>query len=201
MPPKQTSITSFFGQQLERPLPFTSPDPRRDGVAVMPQTPSQRGSQSSGVIVPGTPPTPFSLEASVPRSASPRLVPDYTDHKVAHVNRELNAQFPPQVYGPTLSPSGTAQEFAAQLAYQQQEQQQYQQQQQDPVAIQRAQQAQLANPDIFTQYDPEHFKGGRRKSPKSTKLKTAKKSKKTNKRRNRRSKYRSRSRSKKSYFY
>ena len=222
MPPKQTSITSVFGQQLERPLPFTSPDPRRDGVAVMPQTPSQRRSQSPGVIVPGTPPTPLSLKVQpVPRSMSPRFVPDYTDHQVAHANRELNAQFPPQVSGPTLSPSGTAQEFAAQLAYQQQyqqqqqqyqqqqqqqyqqQQQQYQQQQQqlDPVAIQRAQQAQLANPDIFTQYNPEHFKGGRRKSPKSTKLKTAKKSKKTNKRKNRRSKYRSRSRSKKSYFY
>jgi hypothetical protein len=166
----------------------------------MPQTPSQ----SPGIIVPGTPPTPLSLKVQpVPRSMSPRFVPDYTDHQVAHANRELNAQFPPQVSGPTLSPSGTAQEFAAQLAYQQQYQQQQQQQQQqlDPVAIQRAQQAQLANPDIFTQYNPEHFKGGRRKSPKSTKLKTAKKSKKTNKRRNRRSKYRSRSRSKKSYFY
>jgi hypothetical protein len=209
MPPKQqTSITSFFGQQLQRPLPFTSPDPHRDGDAVMPETPSQRRSQSPGVIVPGTPPTPFSLEAqSVPRSASPRFVPDYTDHQVAHANRGLSAQFPPQVSGPTLSPSSgtTAEYFAAQQAYQQfadaqqqQQQQQQQQEQEDPdkaAARQRAAiQAQMDNPDVLTQ-----FQGGKTRSKMVKKSKKSKKSKKLNKRTNRRS--RSRSRSKKSYFY
>jgi hypothetical protein len=206
MPPKQqqSKITSFFGQQLERPsFSFTSPprpgdsDNYGDSSVVMPQTPSQ----SPGVIVPGTPPTPLSLKVQpVPRSMSPRFVPDYTDHQVAHANRGLNAQFPPQVSGPTLSPSGTAQEFAAQLAYQQQQQQQYQQQQQqqqqeqeqeDPAAAARQRAAlQAQYPDVLTQ-----FQGGK------TRSKMVKKSKKSNKRRNRRSKYRSRSRSKKSYFY
>jgi hypothetical protein len=205
MPPKQqqSKITSFFGQQLERPsFSFTSPprpgdsDNYGDSSVVMPQTPSQRRSQSPGVIVPGTPPTPLSLKVQpVPRSMSPRFVPDYTDHQVAHANRGLNAQFPPQVSGPTLSPSGTAQEFAAQLAYQQQQQQQYQQQQQqqqqqDPAAARQRAALQAQYPDVLTQ-----FQGGK------TRSKMVKKSKKSNKRRNRRSKYRSRSRSKKSYFY
>jgi hypothetical protein len=211
MPPKQqqSKITNYYGQQLERPsFSFTSPprpgdsDNYGDSSVVMPQTPSQ----SPGVIVPGTPPTPLSLKVQpVPRSMSPRFVPDYTDHQVAHANRGLNAQFPPQVSGPTLSPSGTAQEFAAQLAYQQQQQQQYQQQQQqqqqeqeqdqqqqqDPAAAARQRAAlQAQYPDVLTQ-----FQGGK------TRSKMVKKSKKSNKRRNRRSKYRSRSRSKKSYFY
>ena len=208
MPPKiQTSITSFFGQQPQRPLPFTSPDPHRDGFAVVPRTPSQRRSQSPGVIVPGTPPTPFSLEAqSVPRSASPVLGLTYDDHKTAFERQEgLSTQFPPRSPGPTLSPSSgtTAEYFAAQQAYQQfadaqqKEQQQQQQEQEDPdkaAARQRAAiQAQLQRPGVLTQFD---FKGGKTRSKM---VKKSKRSKKSNKRRNRRS--RSRSRSKKSYFY
>jgi len=218
MPPKiQPPITDFFRQQLERPLPFTSPDPRRDGDAVMPETPSQRRSQSPGVIVSGTPPTPFSpfsLEAqSVPRSASPsaspRFVPDHTDHEVAHANRGLiGAQIPPRSPGPMLSPSSgtTAENFAAQQAYQQfanaqqeRQQQKQQQEQEDPAAAARqraARQAQIDNPDVLTQ-----FQGGKTRSKMVKKSKKTRRSKKSNKRRNRRSKSRSRSRSKKSYFY
>ena len=214
MPPKQNQppITSFFGQQLERPLPFTSL-PRSgddndygDGVTVMPRTPSQRRSQSPGVIVPGTPPTPFSLlEAqSVPRSASPVLGRTYDDDK-ADFNRQegLSTQFPPQSLYP-LSPSSgtTAEYFAAQQAYQQfaNAQQQQQQQEQNPAAAAAAaaaaRQAQMDNPEVLTQ-----FQGGKTRSKMVKKSKKTRKTKKSNKRRNRRSKSRSRSRSKKSYFY
>ena len=213
MPPKQNQppITSFFGQQLERPLPFTSL-PRSgddndygDGVTVMPRTPSQRRSQSPGVIVPGTPPTPFSLlEAqSVPRSASPVLGRTYDDDK-ADFNRQegLSTQFPPQSLYP-LSPSSgtTAEYFAAQQAYQQfANAQQQQQQEQNPAAAAAAaaaaRQAQMDNPEVLTQ-----FQGGKTRSKMVKKSKKTRKTKKSNKRRNRRSKSRSRSRSKKSYFY
>lgn len=209
--PRQPPISSFFGQRPQRPLPFTSPDPNREGGVVIPGTPSQMQPQSPGVIVPGTPPTPSSAPLSL--SMSPVSFPAaYEDLQSAYNQQEgLGAQFPPRLPGHPLSPSsGTAQElatqrfaaqqFAAQLAYQQQQQQQ----QQDSVALetfrQRAQKAQLANPDVLTQYDPEHFKGGRmrNKSKKLTK-KTAKKTNKRNNRRIRRSK--NQIRSKKSYSY
>ena len=208
MPPKpQPRITDFFEQQrLQRPFPLTSPDPPpgRDGF-VVPETPSQRGSQSSGVIVPGTPPTPFSLlEAqSVPRSAShsasPVLFRTYDDDKAAfNLQEGLSTQFPPRSPGPTLSPSSgtTAEHFAAQ----QQQQQQQQQQEQNPAAAAAAaaaaRKAQIANPDVLTQ-----FIGGKTRSKIVKKSKKTRRSKKSNKRRKRRSKSRSRSRSKKSYFY
>lgn len=203
--PRQPPISSFFGQRPQRPLPFTSPDPNREGGVVMPGMPSQMQTQSPGVIVPGTPPTPLSAPLSL--SMSPVSFPAaYEDLQSAYNQQEgLGAQFPPRLPGNPLSPSsGTAQElatqqFASQLAYQLAYQQQ-QQQQQDPVALetfrqaaQAARQAQLANPDVLTQYDPEHFKGGRRrnKSTKLTKLKTAKKSNKRNNRRIRRTTSRS----------
>ena len=190
MPPKQTILPNFFGQQLQRPLPFTSPDPPdRDGFAADIGTPSQRRSQSPGVIVPGTPPTPFSLGArsvspsASPRSASPVLGSrTYYDDKAAFDQLELSTQFPPPSSGPTISPSSgtTAEYFAAHLAAQQHAAQQHAaqlapQQEQDPdkaAARQRvAEQAQVDNPDVFTQ-----FQGGRRKS---TRSKMSKKSRKT----------------------
>ena len=201
MQPQQPSITSFFRQQPQRPLPFTSPDPHRDGFVVVPRTPSQRRSQSPGVIVPGTPPTPFSLEAqSVPRSASPVLGLTYDDHKTAFERQEgLSTQFPPRSPGPMLSPSSgtTAEYFAAQLAAQQFADAQQKEQEQDPnkaaAAAAAERQAQVQRPGVLTQFD---FKGGKTRSKM---VKKSKRSKKSNKRRNRRS--RSRSRSKKSYFY
>ena len=196
MPPKQTILPNFFRQQQpQRPLPFTSPDPPdRDGFAAVIGTPSQRRSQSPGVIVPGTPPTPFSLGArsvspsASPRSASPVLGSrTYYDDKAAFDQLGLSTQFPPPSSGPTISPSSgtTAEYFAAHLAAQQHAAQQHAaqqhaaqlaaQQEQDPdkaAARQRAaEQAQVDNPDVFTQ-----FQGGRRKS---TRSKMSKKSRKT----------------------
>jgi len=181
---KQSPITSFFTpqqpQQPQRPLPFTSP-PRHgddndhgDGFAVMTH------SQSPGVIVPGTPPTPFSEAQSVsPRSVSPVLGSTHHDRKTAFEQLGLSTQFPPPPSGPTISPtSGTKQDFdaAAQFAS-------AQQLKADAQRLQDAQNAQKRLQDdlareaaskghtVFTQ-----FKGGRRKSKKS---KMAKKSRKT----------------------
>ena len=180
MSKQQSKITNFFGQNSERPLPFISPDPDRDG-AVMLETPSQ----SPGVIVPGTPRTPSQRQGSgivpeTPQSESPVFHPMLEDYK----RGQGAAQFQPQRVPPLSPTSGTNQDFddAAQIAADKRLQDA---QIADAQRLQDAQNAQkrlqdaLARKDaskghyVFTQFQ---LQGGRRKSKKS---KMAKKSRKT----------------------
>lgn len=186
---KQPKITNFFGQNSERPLPFTSPprlgdgDDHGDGFAVM--TPSQ----SPGVIVPGTPRTPSQRQGSgiVPESPSLRSQsesPVFHSMLEDYKRGQGAAQLQPQRVPPLSPTSGTNQDFdaAAQIAAAQrlqdaqiaatqrlQDAQNAQERLQDALARKDASKGH----DVFTQFQLE---GGRRKSKKS---KMAKKSRKT----------------------
>ena len=169
---QQSKITDFFGQNLERPLPFTSPPRLGDGAAVAVMLDP---SQSPGVIVPGTPRTPSQRQGSGivpetpprPQSESPAPVfhPMFEDYK----RGQGAAQFQPQQVPPLSPTSGTNQDFdaAAQTAADkrlQDAQIAAAQRLQDYANDQRRLQDALAREDaseghvVFAQ-----FKGGRRK--------------------------------------
>ena len=186
MSKQQSKITNFFGQNLERPLPFISPDPDRDGAAVaVLETPSQ----SPGVIVPGTPRTPSQRQGSgiVPetpslRSQSESPAPVFHRMFEDYQREQRAAQLQPQRVPPLSPTSGTNQDFdaAAQIAADQRLKYDQiadaQRLQDDENAQRRLQDAQAREDASKGHVVITQFKGGRRKSKKS---KMAKKSRKT----------------------